>query len=111
MEGGVTEVDPEPGEEYTTFEGDYFGAGCEGEASEEIWGDQSQTEDLWQELEPEMTAMYERVQADPRIVALDEEWSACMADAGYEYESQDQMYETIYEPTPGSLQARFDEIV
>jgi hypothetical protein len=111
MEGAVTEVDPDTGEEYTTFEGDFYGAGCEGEASEEIWGDQSQGEDLWAELEPEMTAMYERVQADPRIVALNDEWSKCMADAGYEYESQDKMYETIYEDTPGSLQARFNEIV
>jgi hypothetical protein len=109
MEGATTEIDPETGEEYTMIEG--FGAGCEGEASKEIWGDQSQTDDLWQELEPEMTAMYERVQADPRIIALDEEWSDCMADAGYEYESQNQMYETIYEPTAGSLQQRFDEIV
>lgn len=111
MEGATTEIDPDTGEEYTTFEGSYYGAGCDGQASEEIWGDQSQGEDLWQELEPEMTAMYERVQADPRIVALDEEWSECMADAGYEYESQNQMYETIYEETPGSLQARFNEIV
>lgn len=111
MEGATTEVDPETGEEYQVFEGDFFGAGCEGEASEEIYGDQSGGQDLWEELGPEMEAMYERVQADPRIVELDEEWSKCMADAGYEYESQNQMYETIYEPTAGSLQARFDEIV
>jgi hypothetical protein len=105
MEGATTEIDPETGEEMTFYEG--FGAGCEGKASEEIWGDQSQTQDLWAELEPEMEAMWERVQADPRIVDLDEDWSACMADAGYEFESRNQMYETVYE----DFQQRVDEIV
>jgi hypothetical protein len=40
-------------------------------------------------------------------VELDEEWSACMAEAGYEYESMSQMQETIYQ----DFQTRFDEIV
>lgn len=105
MEGATTEVDPETGEEITMMEG--FGVGCEGEASEEIWGDQSQTQDLWQELEPEMTAMYERIEADQRVADLNEGWSACMADAGHEYESRNRMYETVFE----DFQRRFDEIV
>jgi len=105
MEGSVTEIDPETGEEMTYYEG--FGFGCEGEASEEIWGDQSQTQDLWEELSPEMDAMYQRVEADPRVVELNEEWSACMADAGFEFESRNQMYETVFE----DFQQRFDEIV
>jgi hypothetical protein len=101
----VTEVDPETGEEYQVSYG--FGAGCSGEAYEAEHGDQQAGEELWMELNPEMEAMYERVQADPRIVELDAEWSACMAEAGYEYESMSQMQETIYE----DLQARFDAIV
>ena len=105
MEGATTEIDPETGEEYTMVEG--YGAGCEGEASEEIWGDQSQTQGLWEELEPDMTAMYERVEADPRTVELNDEWSACIADAGYEYESRNDMWESVYE----DFQQRFDEIV
>lgn len=105
MEGSTTEIDPETGEEYITSEG--FGFGCEGEASTEIWGDQAQTSDLWEEIGPEMDALYERIQADPRIVELDEQWAACMADAGYEYESLNQMYETVYE----DFQQRFDAIV
>lgn len=105
MEDAKTEIDPETGEEITYYEG--FGAGCEGKASEEIWGDQSETGDLWEELSPEMEAMYERVQADPRIAELDQEWSACMADAGYEYESRNKMHETIYQ----DFQERFDAIV
>jgi hypothetical protein len=98
----VTEVDPETGEEYQVSYG--YGAGCQGEAE---YGEQQATDDLWTELNPEMEAMYERVQADPRIVELDEEWSACMAEAGYEYESMSRMQETIYQ----DFQTRFDEIV
>lgn len=105
MEDAKTEIDPETGEEITYYEG--FGAGCEGKASEEIWGDQSETGDLWEELGPEMEAMYERVQADPRIADLDQEWSECMADAGYEYESRNKMHETIFE----DFDKRFQEIV
>jgi len=101
----VTEVDPETGEEYQVSYG--FGAGCSGEAYEAEYGEQQATEDLWMELNPEMEAMYERVQADPRIVELDAEWSACMAEAGYEYESMSQMQETIYQ----DFQTRFDAIV
>jgi hypothetical protein len=101
----VTEVDPETGEEYQVSYG--YGAGCQGEAYEAEYGEQQATDDLWTELNPEMEAMYERVQADPRIVELDEEWSACMAEAGYEYESMSRMQETIYQ----DFQTRFDEIV
>lgn len=105
MEGATTETDPETGEEYTLVEG--FGAGCEGEASEEIYGDQTGTQGLWQELEPQMTAMYERVQADPRIADLNGEWSGCMAEAGYEYESREEMFQSVFD----DFQQRFDDIV
>jgi hypothetical protein len=105
MEGSYTEVDPETGEEYTVMEG--HGAGCQGEAYAAEYGEQSGNEDLWEELSPAMDAMYQQVQADPRIVELDQEWSACMASAGYEYESMTKMQETIYD----DFQTRFDEIV
>jgi hypothetical protein len=105
MEDSYTEVDPETGEEYTVSGG--FGAGCQGEAYEAEYGEQTENQDLWEELSPAMEAMYEQVQADPRIVELDQEWSACMAAAGYEFESMTKMQETIYE----DFQTRFDAIV
>jgi hypothetical protein len=105
MEDSYTEVDPETGEEYTVSDG--FGAGCQGEAYEAEYGDQSAEQDLWVEVEPAMQAMYEQVQADPRIVELDQDWSTCMASAGYEFESMTKMQETIYE----DFQTRFDAIV
>ncbi len=105
MEDSYTEVDPETGEEYTVSDG--YGAGCSGEAYEAEYGDQGQSQELWEELSPEMEAMYEQVQADPRIVEMDQEWSACMAAAGHEFESMNVMHETIYQ----DLQTRFDAIV
>ena len=105
MEGATTEIDPETGEEYTMTTG--YGAGCNGEAYEAEYGETAATDELWQEINPAMEAMYQQVQADPRIVELDQEWSACMADAGYEYESMSAMQEAVYT----DFQARFDEIV
>ncbi|MDH4118246.1 MAG: hypothetical protein OEW30_12735 [Acidimicrobiia bacterium] len=97
-----TEIDPESGEEVTYVEG--FGAGCYGEAQEAVYGNQ---EDLWTELGPELEAMYERMQADPRIDELNKTWSECMAGKGYDYESQEKMYEAVYE----DFQTRLDAIV
>lgn len=105
MEDATVEIDPETGEEMVMYEG--FGAGCYGEASEEVYGSQNASNALWEELSPELEAMYERVQADPRIVELDTQWVACMAEAGFEFESRNKMHETIYD----DFQKRVDEIV
>ncbi len=100
-----TVVDPETGEEYMEMTG--YGPGCYGEAQEAEYGSMEDSNALWEELQPQMDAMYQQVQADPRIVELDQEWSACMAERGFEYESMTKMQESIYT----DLQTRFDEIV
>lgn len=104
MEGATTEVDPETGEEMVMMEG--FGAGCEGEASEAIYGDQAQNE-LWEELGPAMETMYEQIQADPRVVEFNENWSTCMGEAGFEFASQEDMYNTVFD----DFQTRLEAIV
>jgi hypothetical protein len=104
-EASKTVVDPETGEEYMEMTG--YGPGCSGEAYEAEYGSMDDTNALWEELQPEMDAMYQQVQADPRIVELDEEWAACMAERGFEYESATAMQESVYT----DFQARFDEIV
>ncbi len=105
MEDLRTEVDPDTGEEYQVSDG--YGAGCYGEAYQAQYGDQNDVNALWEEINPMMETMYEQVQADPRIVELDQAWAACMSDAGYEYESMNAMYESVYT----DFQTRFDEIV
>jgi hypothetical protein len=101
----TVEVDPETGDEIYMQDG--FGVGCQGEAYEEVYGSQGDVNALWEELQPDMDAMYQRIQADPRIADLNGEWSGCMAGKGFDYESQDVMYQTVFE----DFQARLDEIV
>lgn len=59
--------------------------GCSGEASEEVSGT-----DAWEELnaqfEPllkQLDELYTSTQQSEEMVALDEKWSSCMADAGF----------------------------
>ncbi len=101
----MTTVDPETGEEYTEMTG--YGPGCSGEAYEAEYGSMDDTNALWEELQPAMEAMYQQVEADPRIIELQEGWSACMAERGFEYESMTAMQDSIYT----DFQERFDAIV
>lgn len=103
-EGMTTETDPETGDTFQVSEG--FGAGCQGEAYEAEYGDQGDTQELWEELQPAFEELNQRVEADPRIVEANQEWSSCMADRGYEYENRQDMYETVFE----DFQSRLDEI-
>lgn len=54
--------------------------GCKGWAEHEVG---SGVADVWTELEEELAAMQEAVDNDPDVLAALEEWSGCMADAGY----------------------------
>lgn len=101
----TTEVDPETGEEIMVGSG--FGGGCEGETREEQMGDPEAQDKLWEELQPAFEEMHQRVQADPRIVEANGEYSACMADRGYDIASRDELWESVHE----DFQQRFDEIV
>jgi len=101
---GTPEIDEESGETFYVSEG--FGGGCWGAAAEEVYGAEG-GQDIWEEFQPELEAMYERMQSDPRIVAANVEWSMCMADRGFDYESMDDMYMTIFD----DFQKRLDEIV
>lgn len=96
------QIDPDTGEEI--WEDTGFGEGCEGQAYEEAYGNQDQ---LWEEMGPELDAMYERIQADPRMVELQTQWSSCMADAGYQFSDQEDLWDWIQT----DFQPRADEIL
>jgi hypothetical protein len=100
-----SEVDSETGE--TIYYGEGYGAGCQGEAYEAEYGDVEDTQSLWEEIQPAMDAMYQQVEADPRVVEANEAWAACMADAGYEVATRNDMWDSVY----SDFQARFDAIV
>ena len=103
--GDYEEYEPtydEDGNEIFEFEG--FGSGCEPEAYEAVYGGQ---DDVYLEFGEELEALYEKVESDPRIVAIQDDWSACMADLGYTFSNQEEMYEYIFT----DFQARADEVL
>lgn len=101
-----TIVDEATGETIEVMRG--YGAGCQGEAYEAEYGSADAVQGLWEELDPALEEMYQRVEADPRIVELNEKWAECMAGAGYDgYTVRNEMFEAVYE----DFQARFDELV
>jgi hypothetical protein len=77
---GEQTMDPETGE---MPEGDWTTQGCQGKAQHEIYEqDQAWADEEFQDLQDGMTALYERVQEDPKVIEANAEWATCMADAG-----------------------------
>lgn len=81
-----------------------FGAGCQGEAYREVQGRLLR---MFQLLGPALQDLNERMEADSRVAAASEGWSACMADRGYRYEDQNAMFEVIFQ----DFGNRLDELV
>lgn len=52
---------------------------------------------IWEdeELSGALEDLEERLEADPRMVDANADWSACMADAGHDFESLDEVFEEI----------------
>lgn len=100
----TTEVDPETGEEYQVSYG--WGAGCQGEAYDEVYGDDpTQSPDYWEAVQEFYDELQQRVEADPRVVELNEKWSACMKDADLDYETQQDFYDYVYTELQGKADA------
>ncbi len=65
-----------------------WGPGCTGEATLAVRGhDPSLSEAYWTATAPFSEELEERIQADPRMVALVADWSRCMGARGFTYES------------------------
>lgn len=73
----------------TTAMASFEPSGCDGEARRST----DVTQAFYSEFGDEMQEIYEGIQNDPAIVAAIEQWTSCMAKAGYEYDTPDQMYE------------------
>ncbi len=102
----TVEVDPNTGEEYTTSTG--YGSGCQGDAYSEVYGqDPTQNQDYWDAVSHFYEDLQTRVEADPRIKALNTQWAACMTEAGFDYKTPNDIYQTAVT----EFQARNDEIV
>lgn len=81
-----------------------FGAGCQGEAYREVQGRLIR---MFQLLGPALEDLTERMDADPRVAEASGGWSACMADRGYRYENQNELYELVFQ----DFSSRLDEII
>lgn len=101
----TTEIDPETGEEYTMMTGNL---GCQGEAYDEINGDDiTSSPGYWEAIQGYYDELQTRVDSDSRMVELNDNWVSCMSDAGYDYESRNDFWETSYT----EIQERADEVL
>jgi hypothetical protein len=69
--------------------------GCYNLAQQELGGfggPDPEMDALYEEMWPKQEEMWERIQADPRMVEANQEWAACMADAGYSFTSQEDIW-------------------
>lgn len=62
---------------------DLADAGCFGQAQQKMGGGG----DKLQRVGPKLQELQERIASDPRMVKADTDWSVCMADAGYDFET------------------------
>ncbi len=91
--------------------------GCQNVAYEEAYGGGEADMAFWEEFGEDFEDMYSRVDSDPRIVELQSNWSACMADKGYDYATQDDMYAYFYGSeaggtwVEGEFQQRVNEVI
>lgn len=60
--------------------------GCEGSTWDAVYGDEPTADDTFAGLQEEIGALWLSLADDPRQVALDARWSACMAGAGYDFD-------------------------
>lgn len=106
------EVYADPNYEYKWEEG-----GCYGKASHEVEGDGGEdalTE--YEDLITRMNELWETLESDSRIVALEGEWSSCMSEAGEsgfeaQYEAQDSISEEYSKLDPTQVDPGAEEPV
>lgn len=91
--------------------------GCQNKAYEELYGGGEADMAFWEEFGEDFEDMHSRVNSDPRIVAANEGWSACMADKGYDWATQDDMYAYLFgtekggQWVEGEFQQKVNEVV
>ena len=75
-------------EEIEAFFQGFDPGGCQNEAYESFFENQSAVE-FYDEFGDQLDDMYQRAQADPRIAELRSNWSECMSEAGYDFENEE----------------------
>jgi hypothetical protein len=70
---------------------DWQPEGCEPAAYDEAFGAQDDMA-FWEEFGDDFEDFYMRAEADPRIVEAQSGWSACMAERGHDFATQEDMH-------------------
>ncbi len=87
----TTEVDPDTGEEYQVQNGNL---GCQGKAQDELYGkDPTNSPAYWEAMQGFYEDLQQRVESDPRISKLNDDWSSCMKKSGFDYATQQDFWE------------------
>jgi hypothetical protein len=66
--------------------------GCQNEAWQAVNGGQ---DDVFRELEDDFNDLWERIEADPRLVEAEAAWSACMAERGFEFSAMNEIFDHL----------------
>ncbi|MEA2022973.1 MAG: hypothetical protein U9N79_01640 [Actinomycetota bacterium] len=70
--------------------------GCQNIVEQEYRGDQNEAmEELWEELEPAWREFEQWINTDSRVVELNQAWSTCMAEKGYDFENEQAIHEYL----------------
>ncbi len=70
-------------------------SGCWGEAERELGTLDNQEAQMV--LASERESLYQRIENDPRMITVQNEWSTCMAESGYVFGTQDDMWRALEE--------------
>ncbi|MEM9711496.1 MAG: hypothetical protein AAGA17_04675 [Actinomycetota bacterium] len=72
--------------------------GCDSEARAEVYGPGyfgGLGSEAMQEFNDLQQDLYQRIEADPRVVEMQAAWQACMTEAGHDFADEQDMYETL----------------
>ncbi len=80
---------------YNEAYNDWEPSGCYNEAWEDSYNEDA-TQAFYEEFSADLEAVFTDMESDPRIVEAQAGWSGCMADAGHNFASQEEMYGYFY---------------
>ncbi len=94
-------------EEQEAFWQDYEPTGCQAEAWDDI-GFGGAEQEFYEEFGDQLDDLYERVNADPRVIAVQTELTDCMADAGHNLDPSMDLWQQAYEMFEDEMQPLYD---
>jgi hypothetical protein len=86
--------------------------GCYNEASADYYND-TESQAFYEEFGDDLDAFYSQAESDPRMTQAQADWSACMADKGHDFASQEEMYAYFYgdENGEGEFSKKVNELI